>query len=429
MGKAWDGGGIAFDPDTWRAVLRVLKPGGILLAFGGTRTYHRMACAVEDAGFEVRDCLMWMYGSGFPKSYDVSKGIDRVKGAKRERIRGVRSGVVKSTYAQDAWSKEFKDSVLSSAPITPEAALWTGYGSALKPAWEPIILAMKPLENGYAKNALKHGVAGLNVDGGRIDCADHPGVHKSMSNNLHEGYRRPWRDGGPPQYKETPSGRWPANVLLSHDPRCVQVGVATSPGYQINRFKDGAKPFGGGAGKEYGSERVPGGEVEVWACVPGCPVRMLDEQSGLAGHQGKPYVQPRDVAGGKIFDFGLHIPIHPDGIGGASRFFYTAKASTSERSAGLSPAERNIHPTVKPVDLMRYLIRLVTVPENTRILDPFMGSGSTLVAAKQLGVKCVGIDLEKESCRTAAARLSRRTSKGVGKRRGVKCRRRSRRKP
>jgi len=216
-------------------------------------------------------------------------------------------------------------------------------------------------------------------------------------------------------------GRWPANVILSHSPDCVCVGTRPSKGYTINRFKDGAKPFGDGAGHEYESEEVPCGEVEVYACVPGCPVRMLDEQSGVIS---SPLSRARSPDGPAKSTFALGrtggVQIGHGDSGTASRFFYTAKASSAERSQGLSSAEHNAHPTVKPINLMRYLLTLVTMPAGTRILDPFMGSGSTIVAAKQLGIECVGIDSDAESCRTAAGRLSRRTKSGLNKRKKLR---------
>jgi len=219
-------------------------------------------------------------------------------------------------------------------------------------------------------------------------------------------------------------GRWPANVILSHSPDCVCVGTRPDKGYTINRFKDGAKPFGDGAGHEYESEEVAGGEVEVYACVSGCPVRMLDEQSGK--RPGMHSQQASDSGDKSMFGLGSNHGIGYDDVGCASRFFYTAKSSTAERNAGLSSSERNAHPTVKPVDLMRYLLTLVTMPTDTRILDPFMGSGSTLVAAKQLGIECVGIDSDPESCKTTAGRLSRRTRSGLNRRKRMRKKKRRR---
>ncbi len=156
MNAQWDSD-IAFQPETWRLAFDLLSPGGHLLAFGGSRTEHRLVCAIEDAGFEIRDKILWLFASGFPKSHNVSKAIDKAAGAERERIRGVRSGVVGGVYAQDAWSKEFKDSVLSPEPITADARQWDGWGTALKPAMELICVARKPLAEGtIAANVLAY---------------------------------------------------------------------------------------------------------------------------------------------------------------------------------------------------------------------------------------------------------------------------------
>ena len=210
MGKDWDHGvpGVHF----WEAVLRVAKPGAHLLAFGGTRTFHRLAVAIEDAGWQIRDTIMWLYGSGFPKSLDVSKAIDKAAGAKRERIRGVRSGVVGDTFAQDAWSKEFKDSVLSSEAITDAARQRQGWGTALKPAWEPIIVARKPLDGTVAANVLKHGTGALNVDGCRIQTTE---IIKTTNGSTNEVFGDLSYTAGE-RWTSDPLGRFPANLILSY---------------------------------------------------------------------------------------------------------------------------------------------------------------------------------------------------------------------
>jgi site-specific DNA-methyltransferase (adenine-specific) len=287
MGKTWDGGDTAFRPEFWAEALRVLKPGGMLLAFGGTRTFHRLICAIEDAGFEIRDCLMWVYGSGFPKSLDVSKALAKAAGARGELARR-----------------------------------WDGWGSSLKPAWEPIILAMKPLDGTFAENAHRHGVAGLNIDGSRIGSDD-------------------------------AKGRWPANLLLDEDAGKmldVQSGITTS-----------------GAMKH---------------CVGPYPGK--NATGFLRGHSG-PHNQHGDS-------------------GGASRFFYCAKAN--ERDHTCEGRVQNDHPTVKPRSLMEYLCRLVTPPGGGLILDPFMGSGSTGIGALLTGNRFVGIELEPESFETARQRIA-----------------------
>ena len=289
MGKGWDHGvpGVDF----WVEALRVLKPGGHLIAFGGTRTYHRLGVAIEDAGFEVRDCLMWLYGSGFPKSHNLHGD-------------------------------------------------WHGWGTALKPAYEPAILARKPLRGTVADNVAQWGTDGLNIDGCRVGSGGQLKWSAPRDMGFHRGtYAEQY------EATESPLGRWPANVILDEEAAAA-----------------------------------------------------LDAQSG-----------------------------------GASRFFYTAKASRSEREAGLdwkkyerraglagsdkdsaldplserwrtAPAA-NVHPTVKPIALMRYMIRLVA-PRGAVVLDPFMGSGSTGCAAMVEGMQFIGIDITPEYVDIARRRLA-----------------------
>jgi len=294
MGKAWDSTGVAYQPETWAACLRVLKPGGHLLAFGGSRTYHRMACAIEDAGLQIRDQIMWLYGTGFPKSLDVSKAIN-------------------------------------ATPTTNAARQWDGWGTALKPAHEPIVVARKPLIGTVAANVQKHGTGALNIDGCRVGSSILPAVRAGQA-RLGTFERKD-------MVTSERVGRWPANIILDEEAGAI-----------------------------------------------------LDEQSE-----------------------------------GVSRFFYCPKAGRGEREAGLREAglreagsydfrrdgsldgrttarAANNHPTVKPVALMRYLIRLVTPPGGT-VLDPFLGSGTTLMAAALEGFDAVGIEREKEYVEIARARL------------------------
>jgi site-specific DNA-methyltransferase (adenine-specific) len=383
-----------------RAALRVAKPGATLLAFGGTRTSHRLACAVEDAGWELRDCMMWVYGQGFPKSANIGKMIDKAAGAEREKIG-------KGTSGKTAGMQNLGPSGISggdfdiTAPATPAAKLWDGWGTALKPAWEPIIVAMKPLDGTFAANAVEHEVAGLWIDGGRI------GTEQIEAHGGGQNDKRIYGQGkGIPAIERGANphvGRWPANLILSHDPRCVRVGTTEAPGYVINRFPGGARPFGGGAGKAYESEAVPGGEREVWACVPGCPVRMLDGQSGERS-SGSRRTGARKGMGyhGAGGDGG---PAIAGSAGGASRFFYTAKATTAERVIGCPPGFKNSHPTVKPLSLCRYLCRLTKTPTGGVVLDPFSGSGSIAVAALLEGREAIAVELEEESARCTVGRV------------------------
>ena len=339
MGKRWDSTGIAYNVELWKECLRVLKPGGHLLAFGGTRTYHRMVCAIEDAGFEIRDCIQWIYGSGFPKSLDISKAIDKKLGAKREvvgvdpvRYSRLKNQLKGSVSTGGQWEHGRRD-INITAPATSEAQQWDGWGTALKPANEPIVLARKPLsEKTIAENVLKWGTGGLNIDGCRIATDETLSYSTSKAKGV-----TPFSTGTTHQH---PQGRFPANVMLDEE-----------------------------AGQ------------------------MLDEQQE-----------------------------------GASRFFYCAKASKKERNMGLEDIEpttvddgrnkpidnpflrgktprQNTHPTVKPVKLMEYLITLVT-PPNGIVLDPFFGSGTTGIAAVNLGFNYIGIELDEQYVEIARRRIN-----------------------
>ena len=364
MGKGWDKEvpGVEF----WTAIAEACKPGAMMMAFGGTRTFHRLGCAIEDAGWEIRDTLCWLYGQGFPKSLDISKAIDKAAGAVR-RIIGKRS----NAYADsDCWGRPNSNSVGKSwgvgngkpstdqdghgstfvtAPSTAAARQWNGWGTVLKPAWDPIILAMKALDGTFAANGLAHGVAGLNVDGGRI------GVTKDIPVRKHPPPRPTGYRGGWKRPCETDSGlnanigRWPANVALDED-----------------------------------------------------AAAMLDEQSG----EQKDGNATLSTKGG-MFTFGGRD--HPfasyGGSGGASRFFYTAKASRSDRGGRF-----NTHATVKPTELLRWLLTLLATPTGGTCLDPFAGSGSTVVVCKALGRKCIGIELIERYCEIAAKRLQGETA-------------------
>lgn len=360
-----------------REALRVLKPGGHLLSFGGTRTSHRLASALEDAGFEIRGTLMWAYASGFPKSFAIPKAIDKAAGAGRP------GGVA-------------------------AAAAWAGWGTALKPSHEPIILARKPLgEPNVAANVLRFGVGGLNVDACRVPPAGAGQEGRDPSEP--SAARRYAEHGGtdfaalPGPRGGSPDGRWPPTFLLSHAPCCRLLGTKR------------VKPL---EGME---------EVEAWACIPGCPVAALDAQSGdLQSGSGPNFIR-KTAAGYRGNTYGAHS--RPEGapnvvygdLGGASRFFprfaweaadfvpflYCAKADRAERNVG---NVENLHPTVKPLALMQWLCRLVTPPKTPDgkpglVLDPFCGSGSTIIAALREGFRCVGIDREQEYCEIAKTRV------------------------
>ena len=377
MGKSWDSSGIAFNTQVWAECLRVLKPGGHILAFGGSRTWHRLAVAVEDAGFELRDSIAWLYGSGFPKSLDISKAIDKVHGAQREEwptLPMQKKGEVGEISKNRRCAICLK-ALASGNPcqcdrsekaITPDAQKWQGWGTALKPAFEPIVVGRKPLTGTVAENVLEWGTGGLNIDGTRIGT-------ETVTINTFDNGAKPFGDAvGEPFSSRQSQGRWPSNVMLD----------------------------------EY-------------------TAALIDEQSGISVSKsgGKSETHPSPM------DWGKENSDVPRGgfndSGGASRFFYVAKASKRDRNEGLDELEattagdmvdreegsagmnspragagrtsgaKNFHPTVKPTDLMRQLVRLVTPPGGT-VLDPFTGSGSTGKATILEGFKFVGIELTEE---------------------------------
>jgi len=350
MGKGWDGFGTPLGFQTWTEAwaveaFRILKPGGHLLAFAGTRTYHRMASGVEDAGFEIRDCIAWMYGSGFPKSLDVSKAIDKAAGAEREVISTDRNyGASKAADGKQAYG-DYAGEWNVTAPVSPDAVKWNGWGTALKPAFEPVVVARRPLIGTVAANVLEHGTGALNIDACRIGT-EAVGWGGGGS-KLYEGGLS--TDGGDPR---PATGRWPANIALD-------ATAAAMLDEQSGHQKDGTT---------YLDNRTHDYDATSYKIVDNC--------GGTRGYVGE---------------------------GGASRFFYTAKASRQDRNVG--GLADNTHPTVKPTDLMRWLIRLVTPPGGI-ILDPFGGSGSTGLAARAENVRCILIEREPEYLQIIRDRLA-----------------------
>lgn len=471
MGQEWDGGDVAFRPETWAALGKLLLPGAHLLAFGGTRTWHRLAVAIEDAGFELRDTLLWLYGSGFPKSHDVSKGIDRAQGEQRPVV-GEREGpgYAKANVEQGAQGRTHTTfAKYSEEPVTDAAQQWDGYGTALKPAWEPIIVARKPLDGTVAQNCLKHGCGALNIDSARIanptgesagggwGGATTLGAAPGSGGTMGEGF------GDKPSERHD-QGRWPANVLLSHDPRCRMLGerkvrTGTAMGGLHNAsgtnevygrmMRKSDQPDHGYADKD-GTETV-----EEWECVEGCPVAMFPEARSSHGG-GQSSGKQSSMFGIGDQGWNSHNSQYYDS-GSASRFFYTAKADTEERERGLfgvvacmrygaegvvhdpddgsglttkrhyllddkgepvrdkagriiyADCRRNPHPTVKPLDLLRYLSLLVLPPPldvPRRLLVPFAGVGSEMIGGRQAGFdEVVGVEWKPEYADIAGVRL------------------------
>jgi len=352
MGKEWDGGDIAFRQETWELAMKLLKPGGHLLAFSASRNYHRMAVAIEDAGFEIRDQIMWIYGSGFPKSLNIGKGIDKKQGNEREVVGEVRAG--KNALGQDSgWNKHNNRTEIE---VTKGNSEWEGWGTALKPAHEPIVMARKSIEGTIVDNVLKHGTGGINIDDCRIETEENlnggayakNGNRRSLVSDIRSGASE-----GMFQSKKTvgedfvqPTGRFPANVM--HDGSDVVQDI----------FPKTSKSTGGKTKSDFG---------DIYGTYSG---DVLSSSSGGFGDEGT-----------------------------AARYFYCPKVSSAERG------EDNTHPTVKPQELMKYLCRLVT-PKNGTVLDPFMGSGSTGMAAKDEGFEFIGIEREKEYFEIAEKRIS-----------------------
>lgn len=347
MGKSWDASGIAYNVEVWQECLRVLKPGGHLLAFGGSRTYHRLACAVEDAGFEIRDQIMWVYGSGFPKSLDVAKAIDKMHGAERDTLTeevsdifGNRTerlerpafgiganGSAFNGHAEGAMARE-------TSPATDDAKKWDGWGTALKPAHEPVVVARKPLAGTVAQNVLRYGTGAINIDGCRVETDD--AIPSTSNNNIRNNAyasntSERERDT---TYTQHAQGRWPANFIHDGSDKVLELFPETKPEASTARFFYCAK------------------------------VSKAERNAGLE-----------------------HLPMRQ---GGAMEVVETRPGKPSNQ-----PMRHNHHPTVKPIDLMRYLIRLVTPPNGT-VLDPFAGSGTTLVAAIHEHMNPIGIELTEE---------------------------------
>lgn len=341
MGNSWDSTGIAFQKETWKLAFQLLKPGGHLLAFAGSRTYHRIAVAIEDAGFEIRDQIMWLYGSGFPKSLNIGKAVDKKLGNKRIDL-GTNPNQRLNTPEHDIYEAGIRGKETRTTKGNTE---WEGWGTALKPAHEPVVMARKPVEETVAENVLKHGTGGINIDGCRIELSegDDPrlggeGTWKTdkMAKDVYVGGYAGEETGS------SELGRFPANVM--HD-----------------------------------------GLEQEWARFFYCPKVSRNERNrGLAGMEEK---------------------IHDTEDCTNLPSIRTNSVNTSSGKQRTVNPTKNNHPTVKPIELMKYLCRLIT-PKGGTVLDPFMGSGSTGMAAKDEGFDFIGIEKEKEYFEIAEQRIN-----------------------
>ncbi len=397
MSKKWD-----YDVpsvEIWKEVFRVLKPGGFLLSFAGTRTHHRMAINIEDAGFEIRDMIAWVHGQGFPKSIDISKAIDKKLGKKREVLKrtitksGGMANVNKVNKEQKFRPNNYNEHgniFEETIPASKQAKYYYGWGTALKPCIEPIVVARKPLsEKTVSDNVLKYGTGGLNIDGCRVSHNDKNTLSRyknKLGKEVQEGKtgigykKKNFGKHSKENFEKAKQGRWPGNLIHDGSEEVVKLFPNTKSG----SIKKGTK---------YNHSNC----------------KTMGSASGSV---------KSDFIGSK---------------GSASRFFYCAKASKKERDMGLNSPEklcgmmeddnypiktgsgkvrntkrRNYHPTVKPVALMRYLVKLVT-PKKGIVLDPFMGSGTTGISAIQEGFKFIGIEKEKDyfdMCKTRLTYIS-----------------------
>jgi DNA modification methylase len=385
MGRSWDA--FVPSPVVWMECLRVLKPGGYLLAFAGTRTYDWIVMGVRLAGFEIRDMVGWIYGSGFPKSLDVSKAIDREAGAVREKVAATGGLHKNANLNDDGWAKinQSSPTMDSTTPVTEAARQWSGFQTALKPSIEPVVCARKPLDGTVAENVLKWGTGAINVDGCRVpheeggDSSTNLMIRRSRGCSMVGGAGF-WNGVKEPNIMGSALGRWPANIIHDGSEEVLAVFPETGPASAGVRDPNGTMGYHGGA-------------------------------AGLPG-----------VVSG-----------HADAGGSAARFYYAAKASRTEREHGLSALPRgivdptreldsagrnspragvdqhgkgraNIHPTVKPVDLMRYLTRLVTPPGGL-VVDPYAGSGTTGVAAIHEGFRFQGAEQDTAHALIAVTRI------------------------
>jgi len=423
MGKEWDGGDIAFRKETWELALKLLKPGGHLLAFSASRNYHRMAVAIEDAGFEIRDQMMWLYGSGFPKSHNIGKAVDAIEKTGKSNPKALRETRMGDDYEPTGQEDYVKGRMFSSDIENDNHEHevnndWEGWGTALKPAHEPIVMARKPLsEKSIAANVLKHGTGAINIDGCRVEGNDakYPDTNPDF------------RDQGKKSKEAIGIDKLSFGQVSGAERKKI---VRKYPDMRGNKFNQtaGEKKY---VTYEYDPEDLQKGRFPANVMHDGSDVITKEfPQTGKFGSV-KPIDKQKtnDIFGkyNEVKEFQAYAD-----EGSAARFFYCPKTSKSERHSNLDDHEtsvgvngnkwtdqdyrkgdtkptterKNTHPTVKPVELMKYLCRLVT-PKGGTVLDPFMGSGSTGMAAKDEGFDFIGIEKEKEYFEICESRIKR----------------------
>jgi len=483
MGKKWDKTGIAYQASLWQEVLRVLKPGGHLLSFGGSRTYHRMACAIEDAGFEIRDCIMWVYGSGFPKSLNIGKAVDKLQGNERKKVGSGKSGKPESHTSSLNMSQVEHNTFGGEFNVTKGTSEWEGWGTALKPAHEPIVLARKPLsEKTVAKNVLKWGTGGINIDGCRVALDGSENMNAVQKGNIYGSgdiYGKAEQKHTTQTYK--PEGRFPANFIHDGSQQVMDLFPNVKTG-SIKPHKQKQDPnilyapkyinatFSGDSGsaarffycaKASKKERNRGItgltlELEVCQCEDNME-QVISLEKGISeliagtgyewnttscgnekmGKSQKDIVSIILMATNKTTPSktwsALTLPLTREFIVGVTKIAVGCglslavnadnssplqsimkeslelargvKSAASETQLKISVKEnRNGHPTIKPLALMKYLVKLIS-REGQTVLDPFLGSGTTGIACKELKREFIGIEKEKEYIEIAKRRI------------------------
>jgi DNA modification methylase len=421
MGKSWDASGIANNPEMWAECLRVLKPGGYLLSFSATRTYHRMAVAIEDSGFEIRDMIEWVYGSGFPKSLNIGKAVDKLQGNEREvtgttkanGMKAITKSRVEQGYRKNLTIANFRDE----RPTTKGTSEWEGWGTALKPAHEPICMARKPLaEKTVAENCLKYGTGGINIDESRVgtervkQLTDVRGKCRNSTSKMvadHKEVETVRPGGGHSQ------GRFPANLIHDNSEEVRECFPESSKGLRVELQQIGGTWWSRSKHLMFGrggvnASRYDTGQANVHArffksIIYQAKASKSERNKGCEGLEEKERESQNVYF--KCKNCNNWIDKTPSQSRKHQRPNSTCQCEIpNEESVVKKSSNQNNHPTVKPVALMEYLIKMVT-PTNGIVLDPFMGSGSTGVACVLNDFEFVGIDLDKDYCEIARARI------------------------